>query len=569
MREYTERSIVIGDLHIPFQNKQIVDLVVQDFIPYFNPHIVFINGDLLDCWEISKFEKPLNIHSRLRDEILQTNIFLRDLRKKAPRAKIIYIFGNHEFRFEKFISKNAKELYGLSGLSLEEQLNLDKLKIQAINNHQRENYFRYGKLLIGHFNKANKHCLLEDTEILTKNGWKKIDTINENDIIINVVQKIGEPSLSIAEDKVIKKYIYGGQNEVYFVGGKNGAVFDFVVTPEHELIYRSSKRKGYIFKDKAKNVFKRKMAGTILPVATQSNLPEYNIKDDLLKLIAWIITEGHFRQKYNYIYIYQNEGSKSKEIKKILITLKISFTIQKKYNKNGKKHIVFNLGRNKDILSLINKKIIPDWAFQLSDRQTKLFIDELIKGDGHKGKKEKIGSYFSGSEELIDKLQILAITHGLCANKTIINSKPNKTYSLYFSDRQWRHLSQYIELQNVNQKVWCVSTLNGTIITRRNGKVIIVGNSGYTAKNLVEEKGMSVIQNHTHRGGVSYKRDYDRLKVGVENFCLCDLNPPYCSIPNWQNGFSIITKDKKSDFFSIEPKIIVKNRIIYRGKIIE
>ena len=111
MREYTERSIVIGDLHIPFQNKQIVDLVVQDFIPYFNPHIVFINGDLLDCWEISKFEKPLNIHSRLRDEILQTNIFLRDLRKKAPRAKIIYIFGNHEFRFEKFISKNAKELY--------------------------------------------------------------------------------------------------------------------------------------------------------------------------------------------------------------------------------------------------------------------------------------------------------------------------------------------------------------------------------------------------------------------------------------------------------------------------
>lgn len=150
-----ERSIVMGDLHVPFDDKRAVSLVLK-FIKKFKPDNIFLNGDIIDCWEISKFERPLSINVRLEQEIREVKEFLARL-KEASDASIIYIFGNHEHRFERFIARNAKELYGLKGLTLEEQLGLAELEITVINNHQRENYYRYGKLLIGHFNKVNKH----------------------------------------------------------------------------------------------------------------------------------------------------------------------------------------------------------------------------------------------------------------------------------------------------------------------------------------------------------------------------------------------------------------------------
>lgn len=91
--------------------------------------------------------------------------------------------------------------------------------------------------------------------------------------------------------------------------------------------------------------------------------------------------------------------------------------------------------------------------------------------------------------------------------------------------------------------------------------------SGYTARGLLEDKGLSLIQNHTHRGGSSYKRDFSDNKVAYENFCLCNLNPPYCQLPNWQLGFSTIHKDTKSDFFKVTPVEIVKYRILYGNRI--
>lgn len=94
--------------------------------------------------------------------------------------------------------------------------------------------------------------------------------------------------------------------------------------------------------------------------------------------------------------------------------------------------------------------------------------------------------------------------------------------------------------------------------------------SGLTAKNLVEEKSISIIQAHTHRGGCSYKRLYDRDIVGYENFCLCDRNPEYADHPNWQLGFSIIYKDINSDYFQVDQHYIAEikkgNRTIYKTR---
>lgn len=81
--------------------------------------------------------------------------------------------------------------------------------------------------------------------------------------------------------------------------------------------------------------------------------------------------------------------------------------------------------------------------------------------------------------------------------------------------------------------------------------------SGYTAKNLLEDKSISLIQGHTHRMGMSAKRLFDRTIVAYENGCLCNLHPDYVKVPNWQQGFSIVHKHKKSDHFQVQQLFIV------------
>lgn len=168
-----EKSIVISDLHIPYELKTAVNKVLK-FIQIFKPDIIFINGDLIDCLDISKFNKPLERHMSLPEEIEEARYFLLQLRSSSPRARIIYIFGNHEFRMESYLSRNARELYGLKGLTLEEQLDTKDLDIDVYNNHTKENFYQYGKLLIGHFNKVNKFGGYTAKNLLEEKGLSVI-----------------------------------------------------------------------------------------------------------------------------------------------------------------------------------------------------------------------------------------------------------------------------------------------------------------------------------------------------------------------------------------------------------
>jgi hypothetical protein len=151
---------------------------------------------LLDCWEISRFVKNPELHTRanLQYEIARAKGFLKELRWKFPKARIVYIFGNHEWRWSVFIANNARELYGLKGMTLEEQLECQELKIEVVNSGNKESSWLWGKLLIGHFDKVNKHSgytpktLLEDKSISliqahTHRGGSSFRRLYDRDIV--------------------------------------------------------------------------------------------------------------------------------------------------------------------------------------------------------------------------------------------------------------------------------------------------------------------------------------------------------------------------------------------------
>jgi len=162
----------VGDFHYPFADNKAVDLFIN-FVGDFQPDNIFLNGDIVDCWSISKFTKPLHIDVRIEDELVLVASFLKRLRKVSPDSKIVYIFGNHEYRFAKYIADNARELKGLKQMSLEKQIIAfcaEDPKIKFVNSGLRENYVKYGKLLVGHFDRVNKHSAYTAKNLLEDKG---------------------------------------------------------------------------------------------------------------------------------------------------------------------------------------------------------------------------------------------------------------------------------------------------------------------------------------------------------------------------------------------------------------
>ena len=92
--------------------------------------------------------------------------------------------------------------------------------------------------------------------------------------------------------------------------------------------------------------------------------------------------------------------------------------------------------------------------------------------------------------------------------------------------------------------------------------------SAYTAKNLLDDLGMSVVSGHTHRLGMHYKTDYSGAKVGVENGCLCAFENAMewfrKETIDWQRGISVIKWHE--DRFNIQQICIPKDLFIIYGK---
>lgn len=82
---------------------------------------------------------------------------------------------------------------------------------------------------------------------------------------------------------------------------------------------------------------------------------------------------------------------------------------------------------------------------------------------------------------------------------------------------------------------------------------IVRKHSAYTARAELESEyyQINTLTGHTHRGGTTYAQTRRGLVVGMECFCLCDLDPEYVAKPNWQHGIVLATVERSG--VQIEP----------------
>lgn len=101
----------IPDTHVPNHDEAAWELMLKA-LRAFNPDTVVILGDFADFEPVSAHPRKPRSEQFLISDLGPIASALHDLDEIGPLHKI-YVMGNHEFRLERYISKNAPALDGL------------------------------------------------------------------------------------------------------------------------------------------------------------------------------------------------------------------------------------------------------------------------------------------------------------------------------------------------------------------------------------------------------------------------------------------------------------------------
>ena len=116
------KVIIINDTQRPFQDKKTL-AAVERFWNDFAPDLEVYNGDIIDLYTLSVFDKNPSRRFTLKDELDDTRGWLEERATANPDARRVFIEGNHEDRLRRWLWRNA-ELAGLAELNVEGLLGL-------------------------------------------------------------------------------------------------------------------------------------------------------------------------------------------------------------------------------------------------------------------------------------------------------------------------------------------------------------------------------------------------------------------------------------------------------------
>jgi len=136
---------LLSDIHIPYQHNQALTCALDHCKKEKLTHLI-LNGDIMDCYQISNFVKDPTMRS-FKNEIEAVRSFLKTLTEKFEGVKILYKEGNHEARYMRFMRSKAPELLGVEAFTLPRLLGLKDLDIDHIPDNK---LIQLGHLMIIH-----------------------------------------------------------------------------------------------------------------------------------------------------------------------------------------------------------------------------------------------------------------------------------------------------------------------------------------------------------------------------------------------------------------------------------
>lgn len=112
----SEKNLVFSDIHFPYQDDNAIKTMIS-FAKDYNPNNIYMNGDIVDFYNLSKFDKNPERKETVADEIFMVRKFFKKMRDNFPKSNIYFLHGNHENRLQRYLWENP-ELAKLAELDI-------------------------------------------------------------------------------------------------------------------------------------------------------------------------------------------------------------------------------------------------------------------------------------------------------------------------------------------------------------------------------------------------------------------------------------------------------------------
>ena len=371
----------------------------------------------------------------------------------------------------------------------------------------------HGKHVMFIFDESSCHD--DQTEILTRSGWKLFKDLHEGEPVF-VMDRDTKNSYYEVPEKIIA-CDYCGEMITCKTRSMN-----FCVTPNHRmLVHRTVSIPGCkakhtdpvivpadeaCFDNQGHLMYKvskwigEESSDYAIPAAEgpRKNWPEIRVDmDDWLKFLGIFASDGSFGRVKSLPYtviITQKKEEQKRKIKRLLDRLPFLFStdvhdggkiVWRTNSKQLGDHLESLLGPNKA------NRVFPEFIERLSARQIKLFVDWYAMGDGSL-KKSGRSCVYTQLKSTADYIQILALKAGYNCSVSkrslagqeatlkdgrIIKSKKDGYVASIMPPKQG-YYSKNTTREHYEGKVYCVTMPKTDIVlTRREGRVLWSGNS--------------------------------------------------------------------------------------------
>lgn len=325
---------------------------------------------------------------------------------------------------------------------------------------------------------ASFECFDKETELLTAEGWKNVTLLSSDDLLAQYT--IGTEEITFAKPTKLHKYLYNGMLHHY-----KGRSCDLMVTPNHDIIVKHPISKKVKKVKSETGVWGGNYSS---PRAGKAAGGDSSLSY-LERLLIAVQADGTLRgncpsaegRDWRTVDVHIKKDRKIERLKHILTCCGIAFTERQKVN--GFSVFTFCLPEEINIKDIKNFQ----WVDFVNWNEVKCsdFIAELLLWDGSSGR-----YWYNTNKAAVDVVQAVSTLGNIKADLSInrpagsevllpqggTTSNTKTCYVVSFDKNPWETYPYRQEVE-YSDFVYCVTVPTGCVISRRNGKVVITGNS--------------------------------------------------------------------------------------------
>lgn len=346
---------------------------------------------------------------------------------------------------------------------------------------------------VPHFEGVLMHCLTPDTEILTENGWQDYESFCKN----TPSECFSYNTETGAIEKTPINFVVENDYEglLYCNEGKRVC---YSVTDKHNMYVKVKKHGGekeWQFR-KAENI---PYSSSFLTSSCKTEGWEISAEQKTLyRLIMAVQADGYIVNFSNTASQVRFHFTKKRKIERVKgLVEALGETYREFVDSESKTHITLSPSLSNCIAEYmnpyrltINTKSLPIQLLNLRSEDLRDLVLEYLFWDG------RWENYLKNTNNMIitstnihtlNILQAMAVMCGMRTNLHLERGKNGNMSScwdliLYNNQCEVTPSDDTFTTKEYKGKVWCINNDNHTIITRKNGRTVILGNCGNTAE---------------------------------------------------------------------------------------